>query len=110
MHDLFRLFAFRVSQFIGSVWALSLLIVFVIATGFIYKFSTEWKINTEFVLSIGAIAFLIFLQKSQNHNDKATHLKLDELIKSSEGARDEIAEVENQAEEDLEKLKKEVNE
>jgi low affinity Fe/Cu permease len=105
MQDFFRVFAFRVSEFIGSFWALMLLAASILATGYYFRFSTEWKINASLVLAVIALAVLIFLQKSQNHNDKATHLKLDELIKASEGARNEIASVEMSAEKDMKKLR-----
>lgn len=106
MQDFYRVFAFRVSEFIGSFWALMLLATSILATGYYFRFSTEWKINASLILAVIALAVLVFLQKSQNHNDKATHLKLDELIKASEGARNEIASVETEAEESIEKLRK----
>jgi low affinity Fe/Cu permease len=37
------------------------------------------------------------IQASQNRSDKALHLKLDELIKAVEGARDELIEAEKQS-------------
>ena len=51
---------------------------------------------------------LFFLQKSQNHNDKATHLKLDELVKAVEGARNEVVSVETKAEKDIDELKESI--
>ncbi|MEO6049891.1 MAG: low affinity iron permease family protein [Pyrinomonadaceae bacterium] len=49
------------------------------------------------------LLLLFFLQKSQNHSDKAIHLKLDELVKALGGARDEIAAAEHHADKDMEK-------
>jgi low affinity Fe/Cu permease len=104
MHDLFRIFAAKISRFIGSLWALIILILSVALTGYYFAFSDKWEININFTISVATLAVLVFLQKSQNHNDKATHLKLDELIKASEGARNEIVAVEKQAEEDMDDL------
>lgn len=105
MHELFRVFAAYVSNVVGSVWAVIVVVAFVISSGFYYEFSADWKTNISFLTSLSALIVLFFLQKSQNHSDKATHLKLDELIKNAEGARNEIASAEDQPERDLDELR-----
>ena len=90
---------------IGSVWAFLIFIALLWITGFIFHFSVQWENTISFLIAVITLSALFFLQKSQNHSDAATHLKLDELIKAVEGARNEVASVEQQAEEDLEKLK-----
>jgi low affinity Fe/Cu permease len=87
MHDWFRVFAAHVSNVVGSVWAVIVVIALVLSSGFYYEFSSDWKTNMSFLTSLSALLVLVFLQKSQNHSDKATHLKLDELIQNIEGAR-----------------------
>ena len=105
MHDGFRIFSVKISQFFGSLWALLILVIALGLSGYYFDFSEKWEIHAALFLAAITMVLLIFLQKSQNHNDKATHLKLDELIKASEGARNEVASVEEQAEEDIDKLK-----
>ncbi len=105
MHDIFRRFAEVISRLVGSGWALLVLICLVTGTGLYSSFSDNWKINAGFASTISALIILIFLQKSQNHSDKATHLKLDELIQALDGARNEIVSIENQPERDLNELK-----
>jgi low affinity Fe/Cu permease len=105
MHDFFRIFSSRISNFIGSLWALLTLVLALGLTGYLFNFSDRWESGINFILSVVTLTVLIFLQKSQNHNDKATHLKLDELIKASEGARNEVAAVEDEAEENMDNLK-----
>ncbi len=39
---------------------------------------------------------------------KATHLKLDELIRSIEGARNEVASIEDKAESEIDELKQKI--
>ncbi len=109
MQDFFRIFAAKISQFIGSLWALVILVLSISLTGYYFNFSGKWESNISFVLSVVTLTVLVFLQKSQNHNDKATHLKLDELIKASEGARDEVAAVEDEAEASMDELKREIS-
>ena len=48
---------------------------------------------------------MVFLiQNTQNRDAKAMQLKLDELIKSNKGARDDLIDLENLADEELDQL------
>lgn len=105
MQELFRRFAFRVSGLIGSVWTFLIFITALLVTGIYFEFSANWKNNVSFIVAVITLLALFFLQKSQNHNDDAIQLKLDELIKAVGGARDEVASAEKETEKDLEKLK-----
>jgi low affinity Fe/Cu permease len=106
MHDAFRKFSFYVSKVIGSAWAFLLLILSIWVSGYYFDYSDRWKINVSFITSVITLAALIFLQRSQNHNDDATHLKLDEIVLAMEGARNEVVSVEEQSDKDLARLKK----
>jgi low affinity Fe/Cu permease len=108
MNEVFRKFAVYVSRFVGSIWAFLTFILLLLITGYLYNFSTAWENNLTFFVSISTLLILFFLQRSQNHNDSATHLKLDELIRASERARNEVASIEQQTEKDIETLKNEV--
>lgn len=49
---------------------------------------------------------MVFLiQNTQNRDMSALHLKLDELIRVSESARNKLLDIENMTEEELERLK-----
>ncbi len=51
---------------------------------------------------------MVFLiQNTQNRDSKATQLKLDELIRSLDGARNRLMDLEALSDEDLEKFQKE---
>ena len=105
MHDFFRKFAVKISQLVGSGWTFLLAVVLVLGTGLYFDFSDKWKNNVGFAATLIVLLLLFFLQKSQNHSDKATHLKLDELVKALDGARDEIAAAEHQADKDIEEMR-----
>lgn len=105
MDDIFRRFSEVISRLVGSSWALLTLIIVITGTGWYTSFSDNWKLDAGFGSTIAALVLLIFIQKSQNHSDKATHLKLDELIQAIDGARDEIAAAENHPEGALNELK-----
>lgn len=106
MHDFFRKFAREISQLVGSGWTFMLAVALVLVTGLYFDFSDKWKSNVSFAATLVVLLLLFFLQKSQNHSDKATHLKLDELVKALDGARDEIAAAEHQADKDMEELRR----
>jgi len=105
MQELFRRFAVKVSRMLGSVWTFLIFIILLMSTGIYFDFSEKWENNISFVVAVITLSALFFLQKSQNHNDNAIQLKLDELIKATSDARDEVAAAEQETEKDLEKLK-----
>jgi low affinity Fe/Cu permease len=105
MQDAFRKFAVFVSRLVGSVWAFLVVITAVLVSGFYYHFSDIWKMNVSFIGAVVSLSVLIFLQRSQNHNDKATHVKLDELINAIGDARNEVAKVEDLPEKEIDRLK-----
>ena len=108
MHDLFRKSARHVSYNVGSGWTFMLALGLVSGTGWYFDFSDKWKNNVGFISTLTVLLLLFFLQKSQNHSDKATHLKLDELIQALDGARDEIVSAEEQTEKNMDELKRDV--
>lgn len=102
---MFQKFAQFVSRMVGSVWALIIIFGVIGGTGWYSGFSSDWKENAGLGATVAALTLLVFLQKSQNHSDLATHLKLDELIHAVEGARDEVVSAESHTEEKLMELK-----
>jgi low affinity Fe/Cu permease len=110
MHDAFRNFAAHVSTLAGSPWAFVGALAIVIlwaALGPTYHYSDTWQlvINTGTTIITFLMVFLI--QNMQNRDAKAIHLKLDELLRGVKGARTELVNLEDLADEDLEELQKE---
>ena len=107
MNDLFHKFAVRTSSVVGSPWAFALAILIIAAWGVsgpAFGYSDTWQlvINTGTTIITFLIVFLI--QNTQNRDARAIHLKLDELIRAVEGARDELVELEDMSDEDLKRL------
>ncbi|HVL23676.1 MAG TPA: low affinity iron permease family protein [Thermomicrobiales bacterium] len=106
----FSRFATRSSAFTGH-WATFvvalLLVVLWAATGPFFHFSDTWQlmINTATTISTGLMVFLI--QNTQNRDAAAIHLKLDELIRATEGADDALITAEDETQQELAALKKE---
>jgi|SRR5438034_1274583 len=110
MNDLFRKFAHRISQAVGSPWAFVVAVLIIIvwaATGPIFKYSDTWQlvINTGTTIITFLMVFLI--QNTQNRDAKAIHLKLDELIKGVRGARTKLVDLEDLSDEELKELDEE---
>ncbi|MEP7292261.1 MAG: low affinity iron permease family protein [Chloroflexota bacterium] len=110
MNEFFRKFAHRTSGIVGSPWsfivAVAVIIVWAV-TGPIFHFSDTWQlvINTSTTIVTFLMVFLI--QNTQNRDAKAIHLKLDELIRSVDTARNNLVDLEDLSDEELAKLEAE---
>ena len=110
MNDLFRKLAHIASEAAGTPWAfitaVSLIVVWAL-TGPLFHFSDTWQlvINTSTTILTFLMVFLI--QNTQNRDAKAMHLKLDELIRSIQGARNTMVNLEEMSDAELAKLHQE---
>ncbi len=107
MNDVFHRVAQRTSIIVGSpaaffvamgivvIWALS---------GSYFGYSDTWQlvINTGTTILTFLIIFLV--QNTQNRDAKAIHLKLDELIRSTKTARNQLLDAEDMPDVDLRNL------
>lgn len=110
MRDLFRSFAHRTSDLVGSPWAFVagvLLVAIWAATGSYFHYSDAWQlvINTGTTIITFLMVFLI--QNMQNRDARAMHLKLDELIRAVTDARTKLVGLENLSDEEIDRLQRE---
>lgn len=108
MNRLFARFATAASDVLGHayVFIIALLLVLLWAcSGPLFDFSDTWQliINTATTITTGLMVFII--QNTQNRDARAIHIKLDELLRAVQGARTELADVEDRSEEELKDLK-----
>src|ERR1700744_1870597 len=77
-----------------------------IVTGPVFHYSDTWQliINTGTTIITFLMVFLI--QKSQNKDSKAVHLKLNELLASHQGASNRMVDIEDLTERELDQLHK----
>ncbi|WP_317168534.1 low affinity iron permease family protein [Mucilaginibacter agri] len=75
-------------------------------TGPVFHYSETWQliINTGTTIITFLMVFLI--QKSQNKDSKAIHLKLNEIIASHEGTSNRMVDIENLTEDELDHIHK----
>ena len=110
MRDFFRRTAKSIAAAIGSPYAFGLALFGVLlwaVLGPVFGFSDTWQlvINTSTTIVTFLVVFMI--QNTQNRDSKALHLKLDELIRAMEGARNGLIDSEDLSDEELDRLEKE---
>jgi low affinity Fe/Cu permease len=113
MKDVFRKIAQWTSHVTGSPIGFVvafLLIVLWAVTGPYFQFSNTWQlvINTGTTILTFLMVFLI--QNTQNRDAHAIHLKLDEIIRAMDPARDEFIDLEDGTDEKLDMLEREFRE
>jgi len=107
--DAFRLFARRSSTVLGSAWAFGIAILIIVIwglTGPAFHYSNTWQLIINTGTTIVTFLMVFLIQNTQNRDAKAAHLKLDEIIRALKGARNELIDLENLADEDLTSLEK----
>jgi low affinity Fe/Cu permease len=107
VHDHFGRFAASVSAWLGSTWVFvgaGLVIAAWAATGPIFHFSDRWAqvISTATTLMTFLMVFLI--QNTQNRDARAINLKLNELIRAMDSARNQMIDIERLSDLELDRL------
>src|SRR5437588_12663165 len=107
MSDIFHKAARSVSNVVGTPAAFLVAfsgVLLWLATGPIFHYSDTWQlvINTGTTIITFLIVFLI--QNTQNRQDTAIQLKLDELLKGVKGARTSLVDIEDLSDKELESL------
>jgi low affinity Fe/Cu permease len=72
-----------------------------------FRFSDTWQLTMNTVASQVTFLVALLLQNTQNRDTRALQLKLDELIRSTAGARDQLINLESLDEEKLDALEAE---
>jgi low affinity Fe/Cu permease len=102
--SLFTRFAAVTSHITGTPAAFLTAVALVViwgVTGPYFRYSTDWQlvINTGTTIITFLMVFLI--QNTQNRDSRAMHLKIDELIRATEGAHNALLDLEELEEKDL---------
>jgi low affinity Fe/Cu permease len=107
---LFTRFAKLTSHYTGKpitfITAVGIVIIWAV-TGPFFDFSNTWQlvINTGTTIITFLMVFLI--QNTQNRDTEALQIKLDEIIRSLKGARNEVLELEELDEQELDEIREE---
>ncbi|MEO8691709.1 MAG: low affinity iron permease family protein [Candidatus Saccharimonas sp.] len=110
MKNRFRIVAGHISTLAGSAYVFILAIVVIAVwavSGPLFKFSDTWQLIINTGTTIVTFLMVFLIQNTQNRDSKALQLKLDELIRSTKGARLHYISLENLSDEELEELDRE---
>ena len=73
----------------------------------VVPFSDTWQLTINTTASIVPSLMVFLIQNTQNRDAKATHLKLDELLRAVQGARLSFLSLEHLSEDELARLEDE---
>jgi len=106
-NDWFGKFAASASGWLGSKWAFAgagLVIVLWAAVGPIFHFSDTWQLVINTGTTIVTFLMVFLIQNTQNRDARAINLKLNELIRAMDKARDQMIDIENLSDLELDEL------
>lgn len=98
MKDKFRVVATKVSSWAGSPYGfiIALLIIVLWAvSGPAAGYSDTWQLIINTGTTIVTFLMVFLIQNTQNRDNSAVHLKLDELIRANKSARDSFLSLED---------------
>src|SRR5581483_10641910 len=107
IHDRFRHFAQAVARAVGRSWVFAIACAVVIVwalTGPLYHYSDTWQLVINTGTTIVTFLMVFLIQNTQNRDNLAINLKLDELIKGVKGARNRFVSLEQYSDQELEQL------
>jgi low affinity Fe/Cu permease len=103
--------AMRTPHLVGSPYAFLAAIVLVLAWivwGVVGGFSTNWLLWPSAIASVFTFLIVFSLQYTQNRDTRAVQLKLDEILRTSDGARNDLVKLEMLTDEQLSDVESEI--
>lgn len=109
-NDLFRRIAARTSHGVGSPWAFiaafGVILVWAV-TGPLFHYSDTWQLVINTGTTVVTFLMVFLIQNTQNRDSHALHLKLDELIRANDLARNRLMGLEDLTDAELDELHRE---
>jgi low affinity Fe/Cu permease len=105
----FDAFADRITYLAGSsgiFFAVLGLVLLWVISGPLFHFSDTWQLIMNTISSIVTFLMVFLIQRAQNKDAMAIHLKLNELISATDQASDYLIAVESFTQEELEVIQK----
>jgi low affinity Fe/Cu permease len=107
--NMFEAFAKKVSSIAGSPYSFlgaSILVIIWACLGPVFGYSDTWQLVINTGTTIITFLMVFVIQNTQNKDTAALHLKLDELIRVTRDAQDDLINLEEMSAEELEKIRK----
>jgi low affinity Fe/Cu permease len=102
-------FSHRIMVWAGSSWAFTIALGVVViwaVTGPVFGFSDTWQLVINTGTTIVTFLMVFLIQRAQNKDALALHLKLNEIVAALEGASNRLIDVESLSEEEVQTLHK----
>ena len=105
---MFAHFAKRSSSAMGHPWAFAAAVTVILVwalTGPLFGFSDTWQLVINTATTIVTFLMVFVIQNTQNRDNAAVQLKIDELIRSTKGAHTALLDLEELTEDDLNRFR-----
>jgi low affinity Fe/Cu permease len=109
LSEILERFSRRITKATGSSMAFILALTVIIVWGFsgpIFGFSDTWQLVINTGTTIVTFLMVFLIQRAQNKDSLAIHLKLNEIVAAIEGASNRLIDVEDLSEAEIETLHK----
>jgi len=93
-----------VTVFTGSSWAFAVavgVIVLWLVSGPLFHFSDTWQLVINTGTTVVTFLMVFLIQRTQNKDSLALHLKLNEIVAALEGASNRLIDIEDLTEQEL---------
>lgn len=110
MKEMFRRFAETAAHAVGSHWAFLAACATVVvwaASGYAFHYSDTWQLFINTGTTIVTFLMVFLIQNAQNRDARIVALKLDELLRSVDGARTALVELDQMSDDDLARVQDE---
>ncbi len=107
MKNFFRHFSERAAHAVGSHWAFIIALAVVLAwllTGPYFDYSDTWQLLINTGTTIVTFLMVFLIQNVQNREARIMSLKLDELLRSVEGARTGMVKLDSMTDAELDHI------
>ena len=97
-------FSRAVTEWAGTSWAFAVALAVIVAwaaTGPIFGFSDTWQLVINTGTTIDTFLMVFLIQRAQNKDARAIHLKLNEIVAAVEGASNRLVNVEDLTEDEV---------
>lgn len=101
-------FARLATQWTGSSWAFGIAVLTILAWGLsgpVFNFSDTWQLVINTGTTIVTFMMVFLIQRSQNNDSHAVHLKLNEIVAAIQGASNRLISVEDLSEDEVKVLR-----
>ncbi|HEX8912366.1 MAG TPA: low affinity iron permease family protein [Humisphaera sp.] len=110
MNERFRKFAAAIAAWCGSPACFIIAVMLIVAWAFsrpLFQSFDTWQLVINTATTIVTFLMVFLIQNTQNREAKSIHLKLDELIKATKGARNKMIDLDRLTDVQLKTLEEE---